>query len=33
MKTQPKDVHRARHKICGDQYHQFGPANKPKIIK
>lgn len=33
MKTQPKDVHRARHKICGDQYHEFGAANKPKIIK
>ena len=33
MKTQPKDVHRARHKICGDQYHQYGPANKPKIKK
>lgn len=33
MKTQPKDTHRARHKICGDQYHEFGPANKPKILK
>ncbi len=33
MKTQPKETHRARHRICGDQYHEFGPANKPKIIK
>jgi len=30
MLTQPKDKHRARHKKCGDQYHEFGPANKPK---
>lgn len=33
MKTQPKDTHRARHKICGDQYHEFGPTNKPKFLK
>ena len=33
MKTQPKDAHRARHKICGDQYHQYDLANKPKIKK
>jgi hypothetical protein len=25
MKTQPKDEHRKRHEICGDQYHLFGP--------
>ena len=31
MKTQSKLAHRIRHKICGDQYHQFGPANKPKL--
>ncbi|CAM3510695.1 DUF4280 domain-containing protein [Zobellia roscoffensis] len=29
MKTQQKSVHRKRHKVCGDQYHDFGPANKP----
>ncbi len=29
MKTQRKSDHRKRHKICGDQYHEFGPANKP----
>lgn len=33
MKTQPKSKHRARHKICGNQYHKFGPSNKPKILK
>ncbi|NQX37663.1 intein C-terminal splicing region/intein N-terminal splicing region [Pedobacter steynii] len=30
MKTQQKAVHRKRHKECGDQYHKYGPANKPK---
>ncbi|SMB87955.1 Zn-binding Pro-Ala-Ala-Arg (PAAR) domain-containing protein, incolved in TypeVI secretion [Pasteurella testudinis DSM 23072] len=33
MLTQRKDKHRMRHKICGEQYHIFGPANKPKINK
>ena len=23
MQTQPKDIHRLRHKYCGDQYHDF----------
>lgn len=27
MKTQPKPKHRARHKVCGDQYHRWPPAN------
>ncbi|HEX5752137.1 MAG TPA: hypothetical protein VFZ09_38330 [Archangium sp.] len=30
MKTQPKPVHRARHKKCGDQYHDFGPPPRSK---
>ena len=25
MKTVPEEVHRARHQICGEQYHFFGP--------
>jgi hypothetical protein len=29
MKTQPEPTHRARHRVCGDQYHQYGPTNKP----
>lgn len=29
MKTQKKSMHRQRHKLCGDQYHQYGPSNKP----
>ena len=33
MKTQQKSVHRNRHKLCGDQYHEFGPANNPKPDK
>jgi len=33
MKTEPKPIHRARHKTCGNQYHKFGPSNKPKILK
>jgi len=28
MKTQSKEVHRARHEICGDQYHEFGSPEK-----
>ncbi|AIY14025.1 DUF4280 domain-containing protein [Cellulophaga baltica] len=31
MKTQQKQQHRKRHKVCGDQYHEFGPANKPNF--
>ena len=31
MKTQLKSVHRKRHKVCGNQYHEFGSANKPKF--
>ena len=33
MKTQRKSEHRLRHKACGDQYHKFGSANKPKNPK
>ncbi|GGE45592.1 intein [Pedobacter psychrotolerans] len=33
MKTQQKAAHRKRHKECGDQYHKYGPANKPKNPK
>ncbi|MDO6811258.1 hypothetical protein Q4603_21760 [Zobellia galactanivorans] len=33
MKTQRKSTHRKRHKVCGDQYHEFGPANKPRPDK
>lgn len=33
MKTQQKAAHRKRHKECGDQYHKYGPANKPKNLK
>jgi Pretoxin HINT domain/Domain of unknown function (DUF4280) len=32
MKTQRKSEHRQRHKQCGDQYHQYGPANSPKNL-
>ena len=31
MKTEQKAKHRKRHKECGNQYHEFGPANKPKF--
>lgn len=31
MKTQQKSVHRKRHKVCGNQYHEFGSTNKPKF--
>lgn len=30
MKTQPKKKHRARHKNCGDQYHDYGPPKKKR---
>ena len=33
MKTQPKTTHRQRHMICGDQYHDYGAATKPKNTK
>ncbi|MDO6519030.1 hypothetical protein [Zobellia uliginosa] len=33
MKTRRKSTHRKRHKVCGDQYHEFGPANKPRPDK
>lgn len=33
MKTQQKAAHRKRHKTCGDQFHEFGSANKPKPDK
>lgn len=33
MKTQQKAAHRKRHKECGDQYHKYGPANKPKNLR
>lgn len=31
MRTQKKETHRNRHKICGDQYHSFGPPKKLKL--
>ncbi len=33
MKTQRRSEHRKRHKVCGDQYHEYGPSNRPKNIK
>lgn len=33
MKTQQKAAHRKRHRRCGDQFHEYGSAGKPKPEK
>jgi hypothetical protein len=33
MKTEKTTIHRDRHRVCGNQYHKYGPANKPKNPK